>query len=184
MFDCAVVAQPIVAKHSNQHYTKPADANERITGTVFPYVLWYDNSKWRIEARDSKLFENIRKGVERRGQTLDHLFVDKKGELFISVAAESNVPRSYETILENLSEGAARNNLNIVTYEYRKVNNADILYVEYTKKTKKTELTLASYYYSNPDGLVIIVGTTTSEIFNKRKEDLFSLLNGIERGKS
>jgi hypothetical protein len=74
----AVAAQPIPAKHSNRHYTKPANASEKITGTAFPYVLWYDSSKWRVEARGSNLFEKIRKGVERKGQKLNYLIVDKK----------------------------------------------------------------------------------------------------------
>lgn len=182
MLDCAITAQPIVAKHSNQHYSKPATADHKITGTSFSYALWYDSSKWHVEAHGSDLFEKIRNGIESKGQTLNYLIVDQNKELFVCVVGASNVPYSYEKVLEHLAEGAERNNLDIVTSEYRKVNNTDILYIESKKKSKKIELISPTYYFSNPKGHVKIIAVTTPKIFNKRKKDLFGLLNGIENG--
>lgn len=182
MLDCAMAAQAIVAEHSNQHYTKPSTANQKITGTSFPYTLWYDSSKWHVQAHDSDLFEKFRTSIESKGQKLNDLIIDQKKELFVCVVDASNVPHPYEKVLEQLSEGAERNNLDIVACEYRKVNNTDILYIKSNKKNKNLEFVSPTYFFSNSKGQVKIIAMTTQKIFNQREQDLFGLLNGIEGG--
>lgn len=156
------------AKMNPKEFVKPNSSNKKINGYNEAYEVWYDQKKWK-----RLLPANLNPDADIALQFT-------QGDIYGMVIFEE-----IEIPIENLAQIALDNAVNaapdikMVEKEYRVVNGDTIIATRMEGTTQGMKLSYYSYFLTNENGSIQFHVFTGQKLFDKYKEDIENLLNGL-----
>ncbi len=159
---------------TNPHsYSKPVNASFLVKSNVCNVGVFIDPAKWTFSPhKDNEV------GIEYR-------FELKSAEGYAMILTEKT-PIDLENMrqIALLNAQKAAYDAKIIKAEYRMVNKLKVLCMEMRGTIKGIKFVYFGYYYSNASGTTQLISFSSQELFEKSKDDLEKLLNGlVEREK-
>ena len=147
-------------------YTKAPAAKTRIKTSVDDFVLWIDETKWKLEKSDNPH---------------QLIFSHVNGEALALVS-------SYRigmttTALRDSILNAQKNedpNVQINLEEKRTVNGRQVLAIQVSTTEKGVPIRYFGYYHGGSSGIISVVGRTAETLFSKNRGAVTEFLNGLE----
>jgi hypothetical protein len=148
-------------------YRMPSSATKALKGTIVPYIIWYDDEKWKEADKLNAYAEKSLKLID--GGAVAIVVVDNK-EFPLAVLDDIVIKNAKENGFENAT---------IVSDEKRRVNGTDVLFIHWKAKIKGSDVEFLSYLHSGPDGTVMVHTYAPVQAFEKNKKDMENFLNGL-----
>lgn len=149
-------------------FEKPASATAKITESDGAYTLWYDNKAW------------MRHPAESINPDADFVLKFKNGDAYGMLIYEEltiNIELIADLALRNAN--MLGGDMQLDYKEYRVLNNDTIICMKMDGEIQGVNITYFSYYLSNDKGTVQFHTFTGTSIFDKYREEMEELLNGI-----
>lgn len=150
-------------------FARPALSTWLVKDDKGRFGIWVNPTKWTLSP--------YKQNPEARFE-LAH----QSGDAYVFVFAEniSLVPAAITKMALKNSQAVAPD-AHIVFEDKRTVNGVDVtcLQIEGTLE-QALPFTYLGYYYSGKGGTIQVVGSTAHDLFDKYKNDLYELLNGLE----
>ena len=110
----------------------------------------------------------------------EFLFKIKKKDIhgmLIAEKIEMPIENLVELAFDNAKEAAS--DVKIIKKEYRTVNDLEVIMMQLSGIIRGIHFVYYGYYYSSPNGSFQLVTYTSQNLFEKSKEDMEELLNGL-----
>ena len=100
---------------------------------------------------------------------------------YVHVLTAAGESLSYQQIVDNLLQGTRRRDFDaeILTAEYRFVNENKLLFIEISEKIKRFKVTTFYYIYIYKEGVTQISASVRTKELKYQKLDLMQLFNGF-----
>jgi hypothetical protein len=130
------------------------------------YVLWVDESKWRLDKKDG----------EPGWQTYTH----KNGDGYAMAITERvsiPLPTLRKIAIDNARESAP--DVKVTFEETRRVNGLEVLCMRMTGTIRGIQFAYYGYYHSNDRGTIQLLTYTAKNLFPEFQHDFTDFLNGL-----
>lgn len=153
---------------NSKPFTKAASASFLVKSNVFNTGVYIDPAKWAFSTRKDN------------DVNIEYRFELKAGDGY-GIMLTEKTPISLETMrqIALINAQKAAYDARIIKAEYRTVNGKKILCLEMRGTIKTIKVVYYNYYYSNANGTIQLVSFSSEALFDKNKNELEYLLNGL-----
>jgi len=152
---------------SGSDYVRPTSARAPYKTERGEFVIWYDETKWRISPG-------------HKDDDIGHLSLIGTDGYAMIVSEGLQIP--LETLkgiaLENAKQAAP--DARIASEEMRVVNGKKVLCLIIEGTIQQIPFTYYGYYYGGKQGTIQLITFTGQSLFTKYKKDFTDFLNGLE----
>lgn len=148
-------------------FRMPSSATKGIKGQSVPYMIWFDDSKWK-EADQLNL--NAEKSLKSENDDVLAIITTEKKQYALE---------QLDDIVIKNAKASGFDKASIVGEEKRIVNGNEVLFIHWKASIKGQALDFLSYIYSGKEGTVMMHTYTSSNLLEKNRKSMENLLNGL-----
>jgi len=152
---------------SGSDYTRPSSARASYKTERGEFVIWYDETKWRLAQR-------------RTDEDIVHFgLVHTDGYAMIVTDGLQIPTEGLQEIALSNAKGAAPD-AKIASEEMRVINGKKVLCLVIEGTIQQIPFTYYGYYYGGKQGTIQLITFTGQSLFPKYKKEFTDFLNGLE----
>lgn len=156
-------------RETSQISVNPGTPSKKLfKGRAVPYGLQVDESKW----------------VQKRATTEGHefYFVHTDGDIYATTIPERiEIPkRAFKDIIIENAKSAGAEKVRVIKEQSKIVNGTPVLNLVTSTEFKSMSFVFSYYVYSDKAGSVQVAVYTTPNLFERYKDDIADLMDGLE----